>query len=230
MSTALLAALLVVVLGHRVRPRPERCRALRRSASANATPVVRRPLRRRRRPDRERRADDLAAWCDRLAQAVRSGSTLSMAVRTVAPPSSDGGEVAAVVLALGRGRTLADAVAGIATTGRRIDPDVGVAMTVLRACATTGGPAAEPLDRAAATLRARAAELADQRTQSEQSRLSAIVMTALPVAMLGLLLATSPPVREVIVSPTGATLVAVGVAANLVGWRWMRRIIDGATR
>lgn len=231
MTAALLAALGVAVIGHRLRPRPARCRSIQLVPTAEPTPRPRRSWRRVRRPGREQRATDLAAWCDRLARAVRSGSTLSGAVRTVAPPSAGAAEIDALVLSLRRGAPLADAVAGVvAGADGPIDRDLGVALTVLRACATAGGPAAEPLDRAAAALRARAAELADQRTQSEQSRLSAVVMTALPIGMLALLLATSRSVRDVVVSPAGVVLVVVGIAANLAGWRWMRRIIDGAGR
>jgi Flp pilus assembly protein TadB len=65
---------------------------------------------------------------------------------------------------------------------------------------------------------------------SAQARLSARVMTALPLAMLMLLVATSDSVRRVTVSPFGALVVTVGVALNLIGWRWMRATIERAGR
>ncbi len=227
-SIAVLTTLVVVVVAHRLRPRPDtqRLRTLtgrRRPArpGPSRSPWVLVPWRRPTRHD----PADVAAWCDRLARSVRSGDTLATAIRTCAPPADRHGEVGTIVLALDRGVPLGQAVSGIDATD-----DLALALTVVRACTTTGGPAAEPLDRAAAALRARSAELADGRTQSAQARLSAVVMTILPIALLALLIATSAPVRDVTGSPTGAVVVLLGAALNIGGWRWMRRIIDGAAR
>jgi tight adherence protein B len=66
--------------------------------------------------------------------------------------------------------------------------------------------------------------------QSAQARLSATVLTWLPIAVLGVMLATSPAVRRVVVSPLGATIVTVGTTINLLGWWWMRRIVERAAR
>ncbi len=133
--------------------------------------------------------------------------------------------VGTIALRAERGLPLSDAVATVPSRG-----DLALVLTVIRACAMSGGPAAEPLDRAAAALRARSAELADRRTQSAQARFSAIVMTILPIALLGLLVMTSASVRGVIGTPAGSFVVLVGAALNLAGWRWMRRIIDRAAR
>lgn len=168
---------------------------------------------------------DVAAWCDRLARSVRSGATLTGAVRSTPGPATAPAEFAQLSLALDRGTPLDRAVASTGAGG-----DLAVALTVIRACAVTGAPAAEPLDRAATALRARAAESAERRTQSEQARLSAIVMTILPGAMLAILVATSSSVRDVLGSPAGIGIVLAGTAANLVGWRWMRRIVGSAAR
>lgn len=161
-------------------------------------------------------------WCEGLARVVRSGSRLGTAVRTTEPPAGCSDYVDAVVLALDRGSRLADALAGPTPS-----PHLDLAVTVLRACALNGGPPAEPLDRAAATLRGRAADAAERQTQSAQARLSAVVMTILPIAMLALLLATSPTTRSAALTPIGSTAIALGAALNLGGWRWMRRIIAG---
>ena len=98
---------------------------------------------------------------------------------------------------------------------------------MLRACAEHGGPPGEPIDRAAATLRGRAADLAERRTHSAQARLSAVVMTWLPIAMLALLLVSSASVRAAVTGPAGLLVVASGAILNFVGWRWMGRIIEG---
>lgn len=222
-AAALMAGAIVVALGHRFRPRPLRCHP-------PPAPPMRLPRSRRSRWQRDRRAEradpgDVADWCDRLARAVRGGNTLTGAIRSVTPPPTAASPVAQIVLALDRGTPLERAAASVPAL-----TDLAVALTVIRACASTGGPAAEPLDRAAAALRARAAESAERRTQSEQSRLSAVVMTVLPIAMLLVLVATSPSVRYVVLSPPGLLLVGAGSLLNLGGWTWMRRIIDGAAR
>ncbi|HWL45052.1 MAG TPA: type II secretion system F family protein [Ilumatobacter sp.] len=225
MSAAALTALTVVVAGLALRPAPPR-----RDLSLCAEPKVVEPVETTagRRTGRWRRTqpprpDDTARWCTDLARAVRSGSTLTAAVRDTRPPEHAFASLASVRLALDRGTRLADAIDQAGAD----DADVQLALTVVRACAEHGGPPGEPLDRAAATLRARAADLADRRTHSAQARMSAVVMTWLPAAMLGLLLASSAPARAAVASPAGATAVAVGAALNSAGWRWMNRIIGG---
>lgn len=212
--------LAVLAVGAAVRPRP----VPRRRMCDGWCPSNRARLGRLRRPRRRRppsiTATEVAVWCEALARVVRSGSTLHTALRTTDAPPGSAGYVDGVVLAIRRGSRLADALAEPTPS-----PHLDLAVTVLRACAINGGPPAEPLDRAAATLRGRAADAAERRTHSAQARLSAIVMTILPVGMLALLLVTSSTTRDAALTPAGAALVAVGGALNLVGWRWMRSII-----
>ena len=225
--TAVLVALLVVLVGARLQVRP----APRDPRTPDAAAPWR-PIRQRRRSGHRTRgrgdpidATNVAAWCDGLARAVSTGSTLVAAIREVEPPAECAAAVNSIRLALERGVALRDACAiefGSA--------DLEVALTVLRACAAHGGPAAEALSRAAATLRARAADVADRRTQSAQARLSAKVMTILPLCMLALLLLTSGAVRGFATSPAGLVAIATGAAANGAGWRWMARLIDGHQR
>ena len=165
----------------------------------------------------------MATWCESLARAVRSGATLVAALRSIDPPAAASTVLAPVLLRLERGGRLGDALDTSSSS-----PHLNVALTVLRACAVHGGPAAEPLDRAAATLRSRAADAAERRTQSAQARMSAIVMTVLPIAMLAVLIATSSTTRSAVAGPAGSAIIAAGVALNIAGWRWMRRIIERA--
>lgn len=233
MIPATLSALLVVILGARLIPRA----AARRAVEPNTSPRARRRSRtilcrpRRRRPDLG--PDEVAQWCDRLARSVRGGSTLTAAIADVPPPEVCDALIGDIALALDRGTPLRDAL----MVGSAASTDLGagavhldVALITLRACALHGGPAAEPIDRAASVLRARAADEADRRTHSAQARLSATVMTVLPGAMLLVLLLTSSPVRGVVAGGAGATAIVVGAGLNLGGWCWMRRIIDGAHR
>ena len=228
MTAALLAAALVLLVAHRLRPLP----APRTPA---VSPIVKvtapgaaasHPPRRigpaAWRPPRPATAGEVATWCDDLARATRSGSTLATAMREVTPPRSCAPVVERIVHALDRGAPLRDAL----DHARSTSPHVDLAMVVLRACADNGGPPSEPIDRGAAALRAREADVADRRTQSAQARLSAVVMTILPGAMLGILLVTSGAVRHVVASGAGLALVAAGAMLNLLGWRWMSSIVS----
>jgi tight adherence protein B len=109
-------------------------------------------------------------------------------------------------------------------------PDLDLVLVVVRACAEHGGEGAEPIDRAAAALRQRAALAGERRTNSAQARMSALVMTCLPLAMLALLALTSRSVRAASTSPAGLVAIALGAMLNLAGWAWMRRLIARATR
>ena len=130
--------------------------------------------------------------------------------------------VAPVVQQVRRGESLVGAL-----DAAGVDPAsaVGLAFTVLRSCARFGGPAAAPLERAAATLRARDAVAAEQRAHSAQARLSARVLTLVPIALLILLAITDGNVRAAVATPAGATVVALGGVLNAAGALWMRRII-----
>jgi tight adherence protein B len=169
------------------------------------------------------RPDEVADWCELVARALRSGSSLSAAIAAGAGADSTMAPLAASVMRqTGRGEPLVVALDAVG-----VDPSsaAGLAVVVLRSCACFGGPAAAPLERAAATLRARDAVLAEQRAHSAQARLSARVLTLIPIALLALLATTDGKVRTAIVTPAGATVVMLGAALNAVGSLWMRRII-----
>jgi tight adherence protein B len=200
-----------------------------RATSLPAEPRVRRPGRWTLRLARRRPAAgpiEAAAWCDDAARALRAGSALASAIaaataehRAMAPVLEP------VVTAVARGRALSEAL-------RRAigDPTTpgGLVMTVLTSCAELGGPAASPLERVAATLRTRAAIADEQRAHSAQARLSAKVMTLVPVGLLALLAATESTVRAAIITPAGAAAIGAGAALNAVGWWWMRAITGDA--
>jgi tight adherence protein B len=188
---------------------------------------VRRP-RWRPRTQRSRPDDEVAEWCEQVARSVRAGSSLASAVaQTGTDLPGAGAAFQPAVRALRRGRGFADALGEI---DEAADPAsaVGLVIPVLTACAELGGPAAMPLDRVAATLHARSAERAERRTSSAQARLSARVLTTVPVGVLALLAVVEPAVRGSLTSGAGIACVLVGGAFNVAGWCWMRHLIGGA--
>ncbi len=54
-------------------------------------------------------------------------------------------------------------------------------------------------------------------------------MTAVPVLMLAILATTDHDVRAAVMSAIGFTCVAIGLALNVAGWWWMRRIVGAAS-
>jgi tight adherence protein B len=215
--------LLTVTLAARARGHlaPPRCRRARRSNHAARPAVGQRAavVRRPRVSD-----DDVAAWCDEISRIVRSGASLPAALRSATPAPALARVVAPIGLALDRGDSVANATRRVVAGSSSVD----LALGVLRACAELGGPAAQPLDRTASTLRARAADLAERQVHSAQARLSALVLTLLPGGALALLLVTSAASRAAITGPTGLFCLIAGVALNATGWWWMRRIIGGS--
>ncbi len=167
--------------------------------------------------------DEVADWCDTVARSLRSGSSLTAAVVAEAAGQSRMSElIAPLVQRVERGESLVDA---LDRSGIEPVTAAGLALTVLRSCARFGGPAATPLERAAATLRARAAIAAEQQAQCAQARLSARVLTLVPLALLVLLAITDHKVRAVITNPAGFAVVLLGGLLNATGALWMRRII-----
>jgi tight adherence protein B len=216
---------LIVVVAARVRPVPgprlpsPSCRV--NPATARHWTVSRLGRRFSRSPAID--ATDLAGWCDALARAVRGGSTLHHAVGNVAAPAPIAAHFAPAVLALSRGSSLGAAL----RTVERGTAHVDLVLVVLEACAEHGGAPAEPIDRAAAALRQRAALEFERRSQSAQARASAVVMTALPTGLLGVLLLTSAATRAAVASTPGLISVVAGLGCNAAGWAWMRHLIGG---
>ncbi len=130
---------------------------------------------------------------------------------------------AATVLATGG--TVRDAVARVATD----QPDVVLAVHALTLCADQGGGVTESLDRAASALRERHGIRQERVAQSAQARMSARVLTLVPIGFAGWTMATTPSVQHFIATPFGVVCVMVGTASNIAGWRLMARAIRGAS-
>jgi Flp pilus assembly protein TadB len=135
----------------------------------------------------------------------------------------DGASPLHVVLdRLDTGSSLVDALAGVVAD----NGDLALTVQALSATAHLGGPIAATLDGAAAVLRERAAALAERRAHGSQARLSARVLTIVPLGFAVWSAAFSQHTRDVYISTAASGVCAVcGLALNVVGWRWMRRII-----
>jgi tight adherence protein B len=171
---------------------------------------------------------EVAAWCDGLARRLRAGDTLAGALAATATPPPIDDVVARIVHRCERGTSLSGA---IDEQSDRLDAaaPLGLALAVIGEAARLGGPAAPAVERVAATLRLRVADAHERRAQTAQARLSASIMSGLPVAALALSATVSAPVRGVLGTVPGVAVLAAGGALNLLGWWWMRHIV-GASR
>ena len=172
----------------------------------------------------------VAEWCDALARSLRAGTTLRSALISIEPTDpvlADRSQ--AVRRALGRGATVSTAVIGLQADAtsrpRRQSSHLALAAAVLATSGSIGGPTAASLDRLAGALRLRVADRQERAAHSAQARLSAHVLTFVPLGLLALLAATDSDVRAVLSQPTGFALVSIGLALNLSGWWWMRCIV-----
>lgn len=209
---AVLAALAVLVaLGPRPPSARGRVRALHRPGRRAARP---RPW---TRPPRV----DHARTLDQLARRVRSGASLGSALQEVAPSGADALQVAA--RSHRRGLSVA-----AACTPLTDDPDRALALTGATLCllAGTGGAAGRALDAAAAAVSERDAVAADVRAQAATAQLSAAVMVVLPLGFAAWSVASNAAARHFLVgSALGAVVAATGVALDVVGAWWMRRLV-----
>ena len=233
MLAAVLVALLLVLLCVALRPAvPARRYRDPNTPSRPHRPLIRAArqqwsaLARRRRP--ALRPEVVASWCDELARQVRAGGSLRGALREAS--STDEAmrhSIEPMRLALERGATVAASVAVQHQEPVRGREHLGLACSVIATSAVIGGSASAPLERVAAALRLRAVDQQDRMTQAAQARMSAHVLTVVPLIMLALLIATDADVRAAVVGRAGALCVLAGVALNALGWWWMRRIIGG---
>ena len=159
-----------------------------------------------------------AQFLDAAASEVRSGASLAESWRGAARRHPVTGS------AVSPHRTLAAALDR--TTD---DRDEAVVLQVAGAAAALGGPVAATLDAGAALLRERAAARADALAHSAQARLSARVMTAVPLVFAAWSAVSSASFRGAVASPVGAASIVLGAGLNTVGWRWMRAVVDRAT-
>jgi len=165
---------------------------------------------------------DVIDLLDALASDVRSGTTLRAALESVATASDSAPSRAAVAV------TLRATVEG-RTAGPPSVPALAIAAQAIGAALALGGSQARALDTAASLLRERHAIDLERHAHSSQARLSAKVMTVVPIAFTTWVLLTNDSARHAASSTLGASALAAGAFLNAVGWLWMRRIVR-ATR
>jgi tight adherence protein B len=172
-------------------------------------------------PARRAMADDSVAAFEHAARDVRAG----LSTRTALADSlrRHPGVLPGLRARLEADEPLAEAVHDLAATG-----DDELFVHALRVSLRTDAHPADVLDRAVLIVRERAAWRHERHSQAAQARLSARLLTLLPVGFALWSTATSARVRDAeLHQPVVAVCLVLGLVLNLFGWWWMRHLVRG---
>jgi tight adherence protein B len=160
------------------------------------------------------------------SSALRAGNSLSATLHIMSQeiPPPLGEELALTVRESELGTDLGDALSKMAK--RVASRDVTLWVTAMDLHRRTGGSLAQVLESLSARIRERSQTRGEVRALTAQGRLSGLVVAAAPVGFFLLLSATSRDQMSVLYStPVGLAVLAIGVAFQLVGFLWIRRIL-----
>ena len=184
---------------------------------------------RRRSASHHAREVQLPQALDRLGTALRSGSSLALALDEVGealdPPL--GPEIAGIAAAARRGQPLPQVLDEWSAV--RGDPGTRLAATALVLATVVGSAPGRAVDGVATTLRERLDLAGERRALAVQARTSALVLSVAPVAFAALLvLADTAAAGFLLGSPAGWACLAAGVTLDATGAWWMARLSRGS--
>jgi len=165
-----------------------------------------------------------------VAAELRAGGTVMTALarqRHVVTPLTP--DLARLDARLQLGFPLADALDG--WRGERKLPGVAIAAGAFAMATAVGGRAATALDHLAGSLRDRLGLIAETRALSAQARASALVVGLGPIGYLAWSLVVDRQAATTLVGTSaGRFCLALGLALEVVGVLWMRRILARGVR
>jgi tight adherence protein B len=179
---------------------------------------------------RHRRARAITAavpdTLERVAAELRAGGTVATAIAWLA---TDGGPLAVDFTRLQSrvelGASIPDALAGWAH--ERNAAGTASAAGALAVAHEVGGRSADALDSLATSLRERLGVVAESHALSAQARYSALVVGLGPLVYLAFSFVVDRRTAETLLGTNlGRVCVLAGVALELGGAAWMRRILD----
>jgi tight adherence protein B len=163
---------------------------------------------------------------DLLGRALRAGHAFTAAVRMAAEELPDPlvREFRLLFEEMNYGVAVPEALARFAARVPLADAGYfAVAVTIQR---EAGGNLAEVLDKIAWLVRERLRLRGEVRTLSAEGRLSAVILTALPFAVAGVVQLVNPGFLAVLwTDPAGTQIVGFALAGIVVGVLWMRSVI-----
>lgn len=206
-----------------------RCRRLHRSRPRSGTDrlaQIRHWIDGRRGRAHDRLVAALPEAIELVARALRSGSSLSQALAEAAAATNGslGAALDRIVTGTQRGEALTHALARFVEGSPR--PEVRVAGAALAMAAEAGGGPSRALDGVSESLRDRERLGREIAALTSQARTSAIVLIGLPVVFVLVYGAVDGSALSFLLQDDlGRLCLIVGLALDLVGWLWMRRLV-----
>lgn len=180
---------------------------------------------------RQRRIDafeaSLPEAIDLLGRAIRAGHPLSAGFRMVAEELKDpiGTEFQRTFEEQRFGLPFDDAI--IAMADRVALVDVRILVTAILIQREVGGNLAEVLDNLSTIIRARFTIRRQLRVYTAQGRFSGYTLAVLPIIVGALIYMLNPSYMQLLFThPIGKMLVFLAVVMQIVGFLWIRKIID----
>jgi tight adherence protein B len=170
-------------------------------------------------------AEQLAGNLQLLTSSLKSGYGLLPALDNVAQEAEEPSksEFRRALLEIRVGRDVSEALAALGT--RMASKDFEWVVGAIDINREVGGDLALTLDNVAETIRERQRLARHVNALTAEGRLSAYVLTGLPVFAGLAMSAINPGYLEPLFSGVGVVLLAVGSGMLLTGWVWMKRLI-----
>ena len=162
-----------------------------------------------------------------LAGTLRAGYSLMQGVEAVSQEVAEpmGTELRRVVTEARLGRPLEEALDGTAV--RMASPDFAWAVMAIRIQREVGGNLSELLMTVADTMVQRERLRRDVSALTAEGRVSAIVLGLLPIGLGAVMFVLNPDyTNKLITDGLGNIMLALGAVSMLIGFVWMKKIID----
>ena len=161
-----------------------------------------------------------------IANSMRAGFSFMQAIQLAGKEMPDpiGPEFEQLVREIGLGIPFEDAMRAL--TRRLPNKELMVVVQAILAQRKSGGNLAQLLETVEETIRGRIRILEELNTLTSQGKMSAWIITLLPLC-LGLYLATvsSDYFRPMLEHPIGLTIMIMAVLSNIIGWLFIQKII-----
>lgn len=184
-------------------------------------------LRRRRRLRSQAFETGLPDAIDLLARTIRAGHPLSAGLKMVAEEASQpiAGEFQRTFEEQRFGLPFDDAIIAMAD---RVDlVDARILVTAILIQREVGGNLAEVLDNLAGVIRARFTIRRQLRVYTAQGRFTGYTLALLPIIVGTVIYLLNPSYIELLFThPLGKAMVTVAAVMQVIGYYWIRRIVD----
>ena len=186
----------------------------------------------RRRGERQRRIiAALAEFIDSLGRSLRSGATFSqsLAEGALEAPQELAEELDSVIEAIRRGQSVPDALASWVDRWPR--SQVRLVSATLALASENESGAVQALGGVAQSLRDRDALAGEVRALTSQATTSLRALVLLPIGFLSIDVAAGQgSIAFLLRTELGRVCLGAGIVLNLLGWIWMRKLIDRQVR